>query len=532
MNVLKEVSYGSDCKDAMINGVNTIADAVGSTMGALGNLVLIETDGALPKISKDGYNTAQSIHLENPIESLACELIKEASQKTVDEAGDSTTATCVLAQAFVLESHKATKNGKSPIIVKEEIEASTEKVLAYIKEHSKPVTDELLYNVALTSSNGDKEVAKIVSDAFIKAGSTGSVGCFRSEDEKTSLDFIEATLLETGYMDDLFINVNVDRTVRFDNSPLVVFSEITFKTWAQIEPFVKFAAENNREILFVSDMEFQVRDLLIRNKLNGAIKVSCTYPAGFGQRRRDILADLAMVGGTNVITTTAGDHFAGREAEFIGEMKSIVSGKSDTLFYAKDELDREAIEGKIAEFKEVAKKTSNQYEKNYMQERIARLSSRASIIKIGGLVPSEVEEKLDRADDAIGSVKSAIEEGVIIGGGMLLKNAADFIYGLDDVTKEALQAPFRRILKNADIVLYKPKWYEFWKSETGVNLSPSRSTTLGYDVRNRVEVDMFEAGIVDSAKAIRNAYMNAKSVSNTILRVNYNITNKRMTNGK
>lgn len=535
--LLKDISFGADAKSKIFSGVDKSCNPPGSTMGAMGQLVAIETIGGLANVTKDGYRVVTSIHLEDPIESIVAELCKEASRKTVALAADSTTATAVLIQSFVKYSEQERKKGKSEIQIKKEIEDSREKIIEILAKNSIPVTDELLYQVALTSSNGDVEVARIVADAFIQAGEEGSVGCFRSENDETTLDFISGTLLDNGYSDENFINIFSDRTVRFDNNPLIVLSNINFKTWNQIAPFCEFAAANDRELVIVSEMEFQVQDVLLRNKINGKLKVAVVSPPSFGSKRRDFLNDLALIAGTSAITTLSGDNFHGRDAEFLGQLKSVTIGKSDTVLVPSENISREPVIGKIEELKLIIKCSENALEKTYLKERIAKLSGKTSIIRIGGLVPSEVEEKLDRAEDAVGSAKSAIEEGVCIGGGLALAKIV-FDNDFDPVTSKALLAPLKKILSNAGIQIeFKADtaWNRFWDmifGETSVISKSDVQNGIGYDVRRLKRVDMLSEGIVDSTKAIRNAYTNAVSVANTILRVNYVITHQRDSNGK
>lgn len=513
-NIIKEISHGKQAKESLIQGVNIVADVVGSTMGYRGRTVLIETDGNKNYPTKDGYDTLQAIHLDNPLHNMACELLKEASQKSVDLAGDGTTAVIVLAQAFVKYSYEQFKQGKSPIDIKNDIEKSRDLVLARLEELSIPVTDKLIYDVAKTSANSDEEIAKIVTDAFLSAGEHGAVAHFRSDTDETYLEKIEGTLVEAGYVDDRFINVFSDRTVVFDNNPLVVLSEISFKTVNQIAPFIEFAAANNREIVIVSEMEFQVRDVLLKNKLKGALKVCVINPPSFGQKRKDTLKDLAMICGTQAITTLSGDDFQGRVGEFLGSCKKIVVGKTDTIINPNEDAEISAkIQGQIEELQDVIKNTSYNSEKKYCKDRIAKLSGGVSIIKVGGVTESELLERLARVDDAVKAVYSAKEEGVLAGGGVALYECAR-IEELDEVTKISIVAPLNRILSNASV-----------NEDLGLEKYP-----FGYDVKNFQEVNMFDAGIVDCHKVVKNSLVNAISVANTILMSDNVIFLKRVSN--
>lgn len=512
--IIKEIHSDEEAKSQLIEGVNIVEKLVGSTMGLRGRTVLTESGGGKPEPTKDGYNVLQAITLDNPVQNLACELLKEASQKTVDFTGDGSTATIVLAHAFVTNSDKALKEGKSPIDIKYDIEKSRDLVLEYLDKISDPITDKLIYDVAKTSANGDEEIAKIVSEAFISAGENGSVAHFRSNTDETFLEKIEGTLVESGYDDELFVNVLSDRTVLFENNPLVLVSHINFKTTNQIFPFIEYAATNNRELVIVSEMEYQVKDVLVKNKLSGKLKVVVVSPPSYGQKRKDFLSDLAMICGTTMISTLSGEVFEGRTGEFLGSSKRVLVGKSDSVFLPGEFTNHKEIEGKIDELKEQASKSTNSLEKKYLKERVAKLSGTVSIIKVGGITESELKEKIDRVDDAVWAVRSAKEEGVVAGGGIALYWASTELE-LDNVTDESINSPVKKILSNAGVKNFGDTFDKY---------------PMGYDVREFKEVNMFEFGIVDATKVVKNALINAISVANTILMSNHVITNKRERN--
>lgn len=513
-NRVKEICSDEQAKKRLLEGINIPANIVGSTMGYRGRTVLIESTGGLPEPTKDGYDSLKSITLEDPVMNLANLSLREAAQKTAKEAGDATTATIVLAQALINQSIAKLNEGHSAIDIKNEIEDSCQKVIAFLNEKAVPITDKLIYDIAYTSSSGDKKITDIVAQAFIKAGEDGSVGHFRSNTDDTFYEFIEGHLLEAGYADERFINVYSDRTTEFDENPIVIFSEITFKTITQIMPFLKFAAEGKRQLVIVSDMEFQLQDAILVNKLNGSLQVCVIKPPHFGQKRKDVLADLALICGTTCITTLSGEVFQDRFAEFLGGCEKVTIGHTDTIFKIGEKASsREKILSKIAELKENIEKTINPHEIKYLRERISKLSGRVSIIKVGALVEAELQEKIARVDDAVCAVRSAKEEGVVAGGGTLFKAASEL--DLDEITKAALKAPFFRILNNAGI---------------DTTSLPDMVYPAGYDVKDYKTVDMFDAGIVDSKKALRNALANAVSVNNMILMTDNVLTIKRREN--
>jgi chaperonin GroEL len=539
--ILKSITSNEDAKIGLLNGINTLADVVSSTYGYRGRTVLIETPYGMPEPTKDGYKTLQSIFLEDPIESMACEIAKQASQRTVDLAGDATTCTIVLLQAIFSNSLNEIRQGKSPIDVKNSIEKSRDLVLKYLDEISiTKLTEELIYSVALTSANGEKEIAKIVADAFIKSGEYGSVSHLRSVNEETYLDYIEGTLLEAGLGHELLVNNFSERTCELDDNPLIVCSNIIFKTWRQIEPFLNFAVINKRQIAIIADwsdsQSFGVRDTIISNVLGGNLKCALINLPSFGNKRRDFVSDIALLCGTQLLSSLSGDDFVGREGEFMGTCKKITSGKTDTIIlpYRNDEV-HEKAQSKINELKSIATTTKNQLEKKYVKERISKLSGGVSMIYVGSIIESELQEKIDRVDDAVCAVRSAKEEGVLAGGGIALYNAS-FLNDLDLVSMNSLKTPLYKILLNANSsdFLFESKmfteltWFGMVKSKTFEYVKKDlKKYPFGYDVKEYKECNMIEVGIIDATKAIKHALINAVSASNTLIMTDHVVTNRR-----
>jgi len=510
-NIIKEITSQEDAKKLLIDGINKVADAVASTMGYRGRIVLIEDDGGLPEPSKDGYRVLQSIHLENSLENLANQMLKEASENQVETEGDGTTLVILLTQAFTKYAHQEYLKGRSAIDIKLEIEKSRDLIIEHIEKIATPITEQHIYNIAKTSANSDEEIAKLVADAYKKAGENGSVAHFRSDNETTYLDYIEGTLIESGYADELFANIATDRTAVYEK-PLVVVSHITFKTFDQIKPFVAAAIAGQKALVIISEIDYNVQNALLRNVVDKGLPLVVVKPPSFGSKRRDLLQDIAIICGTSMISTLDGDNFNGRENSFLGECEKITIGKTDTILVPVPGLNREKVDSKISELKELAKKTNFTLEKNLYLERIAKLSGGISTIKVGAITESELREKIDRVDDAVCAVRSAKELGVVAGGGVALMDCFRKL-DLDIVSEQAIQAPFLKILSNAGI--------------TNENMPDLASYPIGYDVKNFKEVNMLEEGIVDSAKAIISAVKNSTSVACTILLIGSTITLKR-----
>ena len=510
--ILKDIISGDDAKNLLLSGLKKAHDVVSSTYGYRGRTVLIESDYGNAEPTKDGFDTLQSIFLENPVENIALEIAKEASAKTMKFSGDSTTNTVILLYAFFKNSVEAVKNGKSPIDVKREIEKSRDLILEHLDKISTPITDKLIYDVALTSANGDEEIAKIVSEAYIKAGADGSVSHARSNTDESYLEFIDGTLVESGYVEERFVNVFSDRTCVFDENPLVVCSTIEFKTVKQILPFMQYAHDNKRPLVIIADCAPAVKDVVLQNVVQKGVPFCVVHAPGVGKKRLDFINDLACILGTQAITTLSGDNFEGREGEFIGECEKIVIGKADTIITpVKNDYIQKIVDGKIAEIKETIETTKSQVEEKYLRERISKLVGGVSIIKVGSIIESELKEKIARVDDSVSAVRSAKEEGVLAGGGVALLDASKLNIG--DICKEVCKTPVSQLLKNAGVEVF----------EDIVGDYPS-----GYDVKKYEKTNMFDAGIVDSTKAIKHALINAVSASNTMLMTDAVLTNTRL----
>lgn len=495
------ITSGKEAKQKIRNGIDKIANVVGSTMGYQGRLALI-SKGGLPYSSKDGVSVAEAIYLEDSVESLACETAKEAARKSVEESSDGTTATLVLLQAFLNNSlDELDKGKKSAIEIKNEIEYSRDLIVKHLEEIAVPLTSENIYHIAKTSANGDEEVAKLIANAFEVAGENGSVGHIRSNNDDTFVEHTEGTLLEKGYANERFVNSFSTQSVIFENNPLVIISNINFNTIRQLIPFLNFAIQNDRELLIVSEMDYNVEEAVLANKIKHNHKFCIVKAPAAGKKREEMLMDLALVCNTECITSLSGVDFVGKEAMFLGVAKSVVSTKDNTVIVKHDNTPLDEIQGKVLELKEQVKLADKNYVlKKNIQSRIAKLSGGISMIKVGGITPAEVEEKIDRVDDAIGAVRSAKEEGIVAGGGMALLSA--LYLPLDDVTKKSISAPFSKILSNAEYptTLENP-------------IYPN-----GYDVKEFKEVNMFDAGIIDAKKVTRNSLINSISASNTLLR--------------
>jgi len=510
--IVKNLTNGIVAKEKQLNAINKVADTVGSTLGYRGRTVIIETDFGLPQVTKDGRDVLQAIFLEDPVEAAACELLKEAAEKTYKEAGDSTTATVVLAQAFIQNSIKALNEGKSSIDIKRETENSVAKIVEYLKSISIDITDELIYDVAKTSANGDEEIAKIIQKAFVDAGQYGDVSYERSNNDDTFVEYNEGTLVESGYKDEGFINKVDSQSVIFDNNPLILCSLNNFQTQKEIKPFMEYAVANQRPLVIISDMEYDLLNSVMINVRKG-FPFAVVSPPSHGKKQKDTMNDLALILGCDVVSGLSGHIFEGKEELYLGTCSKIVITRNNTRIIPSLMVDSEPVKGKVAELVGLLKTDIGESEKKYIENRISKLSGGVSVIKVGGITPNEVEEKLARVDDAVCAVRSAKEEGVVAGGGTALYSCLNhFGDSIDGITYTSVSAPLKKILSNAG---------------KDINVL-GRQYPMGYDVKNYQEVNMFDAGIVNATKAERNALVNAVSASNNLLGSDYVITLKRI----
>jgi len=507
--ILRELISGDEAKNRLLEGINKSCDVVSSTMGYRGQNVLFEAIGGLPNITADGHDVLEQLFWENPIEHIAAEILKEATRKTLEVVGDGTTLTCVLVQAFFKNSLEELKKGTSAIDIKQRIDASVDKVVAYIDSIAVPVSDELMYDIAKTSTHGDDELAKIVQEAFIKAGEFGIVSHKRSFTDETYIKHIAGNPLDAGYANEGFINVNDTQSVVFDN-PLVLCSLINFQTANEVIPFLEYASQQNRPLVLIANMEHDISNMILTNVQKSKYPFCIIKPPYQGKKGRETMADLALVLGCEVVQGITRTNYDGKEELYLGTCERIEIGKKDTVITKSKDLDESALKGKIADLTSQINLQDNEGEKNYLRERISKIAGGISTVMVGGVTSSEVEEKVARVDDAIHAVRASKDGGVVAGGGTALFYANSTL-DLDMVTYKSLDAPIVKILSNA--------------SSDGIFVGTEYPN--GYDVKEYTHTNMFEAGILDTAKGIKNALINSVSASNNLLRTNNVVTLKR-----
>jgi chaperonin GroEL len=519
MSIVKEVKFKSEAKEPLLEGIRIITDAVSSTMGAKGRTVLIESNGGKPIVTKDGVSVAESIFLEDPIQSLGCEFVKDACRQTVNKVGDATTQTSVLIRGLVDESHRYLGVASSNVI-KNQVEVAGQKVIKKLKSISKEVTKDNLKNVAIISANNDIELGEIIADAFLKAGDNGVVSYEQSETSKTYIDFIDGMPIARGWEFEGFVNNPSNRSIEFNDKPLLFLSYQKIQHIRELLPILEYVHKHSKELLIISEMEHSVMQTLYANKKNG-LRVATIIPPSIGEKRRDYLTDISLATNAMVYGIDTSNNIEGYDMqELLGECSRITISKEDTILFFSERNNVEAINARIDELNSVIKTSNNKLEKEYLQDRVSKLACGVSVIKVGGNTEVEVKEKLDRVDDAIHAVRAALEMGVVSGGGSALAYVSTFLnpnnsYG-EAILKDVCLKPLCTIVGNAEL-----------PNELVDELMNNIQKNRGIDVNNGEICNMFSRGIIDPLKAIIVALENAISASMTILTTNTTVTLKR-----
>ena len=512
--IVKDLNFDDKAKKRIINGVDKLAQAVKSTLGASGKCVIYEDARGKPVITKDGVTVAESVVLYDPVENMGATLIKEAAKNTVSEAGDGTTTAIVLAEALIKEVNKEQYQNTSIRKIKEGINSGMKKVNNYLKENSLKIEGNMLQNVSAISCNNDQELGKIISEAYEKVGKDGVVLMEGSDTENTYVEIVDGIQIESGTTSPHFItDTDKQRTVLDNPLVLIVVSEIP--NVRKIQSILEFAIKNNRSLLIVAPVSQQVKSALLMNKVKGNIKVNIVDLPGFGPTKLDTVKDLAILTGATVINEELGDDLDGISLDVLGEVEKTVTDDKNTIITTFETT--EDVTERIKEVQKLKKKEKNEFLLKFIEQRLAMLSGSVGVIKVGADSKVELKEKKDRVEDAIYATKAALKEGIVPGGGIALLNASQFLTP-DNVGEEilfsAIRAPFETILSNAGIDDYK-------QMDEGV----------GVDVITGKEEYMLHLGIIDPLLVTKTALKNAVSVVSTIISANCVISNIRINEG-
>jgi chaperonin GroEL len=513
----KDVYFASDARDRMLRGVNILANAVKVTLGPKGRNVVIEKSFGAPRSTKDGVSVAKEIELADRFENLGAQLIREVASKTNDKAGDGTTTATVLAQAIVVEGLKSVAAGMNPMDLKRGVDKAVAKVVEEIKASARKVTTNTeIAQVGTISANGDTEVGEMIAKAMAKVGNEGVITVEEAKTAETELDVVEGMQFDRGYLSPYFIT-NAEKMEVELEEPLILLFEKKLSSLQPLLPVLEAVVQSGRPLLIIAeDVEGEALATLVVNKLRGGLRVAAVKAPGFGDRRKAMLEDIAILTGGQLISEDLGIKLENVSIEMLGKAKKVQITKENTTI-VDGSGDKEGIEGRISQIKRQIEDTTSDYDKEKLQERLAKLAGGVAVVRVGGSTEVEVKEKKDRVDDALNATRAAVEEGIVPGGGVALLKASKVLDGFkgdnDDqeagvaIVRRALQAPIRQIAENAGVE----------GSIVVGKVLENASPTFGFNAQTEQYVDMIQAGVIDPAKVVRTALQDAASVAGLMI---------------
>jgi chaperonin GroEL len=513
----KDVKFAAEARERMLRGVDTLANAVKVTLGPKGRNVIIEKSFGAPRTTKDGVTVAKEIELEDKFENMGAQMVREAAQKTNDAAGDGTTTACVLAQAIVREGAKAVAAGMNPMDLKRGIDKAVAQVVEEIGKRSKKVKNsEEVAQVGTISANGEKAIGKMIAEAMQKVGNEGVITVEEAKSLETELDVVEGMQFDRGYLSPYFIT-NADKMIAELDDPYILIHEKKLGSLQPLLPVLEAVVQTGKPLLIIAEeVEGEALATLVVNKLRGGLKVAAVKAPGFGDRRKAMLEDIAILTNGQVISEDLGIKLENVSLDMLGRAKRARIEKENTTIIDGAGKKKE-IEGRVAQIKAQIEETTSDYDKEKLQERLAKLAGGVAVIKVGGATEVEVKERKDRVDDALNATRAAVEEGIVAGGGVALLRATQAITVKGDnddqnagiaIVKRALQAPIRQIAENAGVE---------GSIVVGRILEKQAGSSFGYDAQNDEYGDLFEKGIIDPAKVVRTALQDAASIASLMI---------------
>ena len=513
----KEVRFSGDARERMLRGVEILANAVKVTLGPKGRNVVIEKSFGAPRITKDGVTVAKEIELEDKFENMGAQMVREVAQKTNDEAGDGTTTATVLAAAIVKEGAKSVAAGMNPMDLKRGIDLAVEAVIADIKKRSRKVgSSSEIEQVGTISSNGDNAVGKMIAQAMQKVGNEGVITVEEAKALETDVEIVEGMQFDRGYLSPYFIT-NAEKMLAELEDAYVLLHEKKLPGLQQLLPVLEAVVQSGKPLLIIAeDVEGEALATLVVNKLRGGLKVAAVKAPGFGDRRKAMLEDIAVLTGGQLIAEDLGIKLESVTVNMLGRAKKVVIEKEKTTI-VDGAGKKKDIEARVNQIKAQIEETTSDYDREKLQERLAKLAGGVAVIRVGGATEVEVKERKDRVEDALNATRAAVEEGIVPGGGVALLRAkkaigkltndnADVQAGINIVLK-ALETPLRQIAENSGM-----------EGSIVVNkILENKSETFGFDAQNETYVDMIEKGIVDPAKVVRAALQDAASVAGLLV---------------
>jgi chaperonin GroEL len=513
----KDVKFNSDARDRMLRGVNILADAVKVTLGPKGRNVVIDKSFGAPRITKDGVTVAKEIELSDKFENMGAQMVKEVASRTNDEAGDGTTTATVLAQAIVKEGMKSVAAGMNPMDLKRGIDLATASVVEAIKAAARPVSDSAeVAQVGTISANGEAEIGRQIADAMQKVGNEGVITVEENKGLETETEVVEGMQFDRGYLSPYFVT-NPDKMIADMEDCMVLLHEKKLSSLQPMVPLLEQVIQSQKPLLIIAeDVEGEALATLVVNKLRGGLKIAAVKAPGFGDRRKAMLQDIAILTGGQVISEDLGMKLENVGMDMLGTAKKISITK-DTTTIIDGAGEKAEIEARVAQIRTQIEETTSDYDKEKLQERVAKLAGGVAVIRVGGMTEIEVKERKDRVDDALNATRAAVQEGVVVGGGVALMQAAKILSGMKGsnsdqdagiaIVRRALEAPLRQIAQNAGVD----------GAVVAGKVRESADKTFGFNAQTEEYGDMFKFGVIDPAKVVRIALEDAASIAGLLI---------------
>ena len=513
----KDVKFDTDARNRMIKGVNTLANAVRVTLGPKGRNVVLDKSFGAPRITKDGVSVAKEIELEDKFENMGAQMVKEVAQRTNDEAGDGTTTATVLAQSIVSEGMKAVAAGMNPMDLKRGIDLATAKVVEQIKSSAREVKDSAeVAQVGTISANGEEEIGQQIADAMQKVGNDGVITVEENKGLETETEVVEGMQFDRGYLSPYFVT-NADKMTAELEDCMILLHEKKLSSLQPMVPLLETVIQSQKPLLIIAeDVEGEALATLVVNKLRGGLKIAAVKAPGFGDRRKAMLQDIAILTGGQVISEDLGMKLENVTLDMLGTAKKVLIKKDDTTI-VDGAGDKPEIEARVAQIRQQIEETTSDYDREKLQERVAKLAGGVAVIRVGGMTEVEVKERKDRVDDALNATRAAVQEGVVVGGGVALVQGGKALDGLKGqnpdqdagiaIVRRALESPLRQIAENAGVD----------GAVVAGKIRESGDSAFGFNAQTEEYGDMFSFGVIDPAKVVRTALEDAASVAGLLI---------------
>ncbi|WP_299646931.1 chaperonin GroEL [uncultured Jannaschia sp.] len=522
----KDVKFDTDARNRMLKGVNILADAVKVTLGPKGRNVVLDKSFGAPRITKDGVSVAKEIELEDKFENMGAQMVKEVASRTNDEAGDGTTTATVLAQAIVKEGMKAVAAGMNPMDLKRGIDMATSKVVEAIRAAARDVTDsDEVAQVGTISANGETEIGRQIADAMQKVGNEGVITVEENKGLETETDVVEGMQFDRGYLSPYFVTNPEKMTADLEDC-MILLHEKKLSSLQPMVPLLESVIQSQKPLLIISeDVEGEALATLVVNKLRGGLKISAVKAPGFGDRRKAMLQDIAILTGGQVISEDLGMKLENVTMDMLGSAKR-VSITKDTTTIVDGAGEKAEIEARVSQIRQQIEETTSDYDREKLQERVAKLAGGVAVIRVGGMTETEVKERKDRVDDALNATRAAVQEGVVVGGGVALVQAGKSLDGMEGansdqtagiaIVRKALEAPLRQIAENSGVD----------GSVVAGKVRESTDPKFGFNAQTEEYGDMFSFGVIDPAKVVRHALEDASSIAGLLITTEAMIADK------